>query len=103
MSLAHEIQRRALSALTPVICACTIGYFAYHAMEGERGLQAYSRLTAQITESRAILAATTAERRRMEAKVALLRTNGLDMDVLDELARSQLGLARPDELIILRK
>lgn len=100
MSVAHEIQRRALAALTPVICACTIGYFAFHALEGERGLQAYSRLTVQIAESRAMLAATTSERRRMEAKVALLRNDGLDMDVVDELARANLGLVRSDELVI---
>lgn len=96
----HEIRRRALPAIIPVLCTGAIGYFGYHAMEGERGLNAYTRLNQAIAESKAILADTTAERRRMEQKVALLRTEGLDADMLDELARGSLGLMRPDEVVI---
>lgn len=100
MSLMREIRRRALPAIIPVLCTGAIGYFGYHAMEGERGLNTYTRLVQAIAESKAILAETTAERRRMEKKVALLRADGLDADMLDELARGTLGLVRPDELVI---
>jgi cell division protein FtsB len=102
MGLWTEFRRRSVPALTPAICACAIAYFGYHALEGERGLQTYRRLNAAIAESRATLAETTAERRRLEQRVALLRADGLDLDMIDELARGTLGLVRPDELVILK-
>ena len=36
----------------------------------------------------------------LEGKVALMRPESVDPDMLEELARSQLELARPNELIV---
>ena len=103
MSLMRELRRRLVPALIPAFGACAIAYFGYHAMEGERGLQAYYRLNDAIAETKQTLAETTAERRRLERRVTLLRADGLDMDMLDEQARSSLGVARTDEIIIYTK
>jgi cell division protein FtsB len=103
MSLMRELRRRLAAAIIPVFGACAIGYFGYHAMEGERGLQAYYRTQAAIAEAKSVLAETTAERRRLERRVALLRPDGLDVDMLDEQARGSLGLARADEIIIYKQ
>ena len=79
MSLMRELRRRLVPALIPAFGACAIA------------------------ETKQTLAETTAERRRLERRVALLRADGLDMDMLDEQARSSLGVARTDEIIIYTK
>ena len=101
MALLRDIGRRMQAAIVPVVGLCAAGFFVHHALEGDRGLPAYNRLTQAIVASKAVLAETTAERRHLEKKVALLRNQGLDLDLLDELARARLGLSRADELVIL--
>ncbi|WP_374304548.1 septum formation initiator family protein [Ferrovibrio sp.] len=101
MSALHEIRRHSLAAVIPVICFAAIGYFAYHAMEGEHGINAYTRLTLQIRDTQAALAEVTAERRTLERRVGLLRADRLDTDMLDEQGRRVLGLVKPGDLVIL--
>ncbi len=43
------------------------------------------------------------QRIRLERKVALLRPESLDPDMLDEMARSQLEVAAPNELVTFQK
>lgn len=101
MSAVREIRRHSLAAIVPVICFAAIGYFAYHAMEGEHGINAYTRLTLQIQDTKVALAELTAERRTLERRVDLLRASGLDADMLDEQAKKVLGLIKPGERVIL--
>lgn len=101
MSAVHEIRRHSLAAIVPVICFAAIGYFAYHAMEGEHGINAYTRLTLQIQDTKAALGEVSAERRTLERRVALLRADKLDADMLDEQGKKVLGLIKPGELVIL--
>lgn len=101
MSAVREIRRHSLAAIVPVICFAAIGYFAYHAMEGEHGINAYTRLTLQIRDTRVALAEVTAERQTLERRVSLLRASGLDADMLDEQGKKVLGLIKPGERVIL--
>ena len=101
MSAVREIRRHSLAAIVPVICFAAIGYFAYHAMEGEHGINAYTRLTLQIQDTRTALAEVTADRQTLERRVGLLRADRLDADMLDEQGKRVLGLLRPGELVIL--
>ncbi|QDO98494.1 septum formation initiator family protein [Ferrovibrio terrae] len=101
MSAIREIRRHSLAAVVPVICFAAIGYFAYHAMEGEHGINAYTRLTLQIQDTKAALGEVTAERKTMERRVGLLRASGLDADMLEEQGKKVLGLIKPGERVIL--
>jgi cell division protein FtsB len=88
-----------------VTCACValLGYFAWHALEGPRGSryrQAQAGESARLTDS---LAAIHAQRVALEARVALLRPGSLDPDLLDEMARATLGVAKPNELIVIQE
>ena len=100
MSLVYELRRRARAALTPVLCACAIAYFGYYLVEGDRGLYAYVRLSGELVKAENTLSETSAERRRLEHRVSLMRPNGLDTDMLDEQARLVLGRVRSDEMVI---
>jgi cell division protein FtsB len=76
-------------------------YFGYHAPTGSRGLLAWRDLNAELASTRHELDALRAERTALAEKVARLRHDGLDADLIDELARRQLSLADPLDVIIL--
>ena len=103
MSIAHDIGRRARLIIGPVLGITLCAYFAYHLVQGDRGLTAWLRLTQQVRDARMTLAAVEAERTTLERRVNLLRPDHLDRDMLDERARSQLNLAAPNEVVIFNK
>jgi cell division protein FtsB len=77
-----------------------IGYFGVHAYTGDRGLKARKNLDQQIAELTAELAATTAEREKWQRRVALLKPERLDPDLLDERARELLNYVHRRDLVI---
>ena len=97
----RELRRRARQILPPVLGACLVAYFAYHAVQGDRGIIAWLVLNQRIREAEAVAVAGAAERAALERRVALLGPARLDPDMLDERARIMLGLAQGDELVIL--
>jgi cell division protein FtsB len=76
-------------------------YFGYHALTGSRGLLAWRDLNTELASTRHELEALRAERTGLAQKVARLRHDGLDADLIDELARRQVSLADPLDVIIL--
>ncbi len=96
-----ELRQRSRTALATLLGASAIAYFGYHAVQGDRGIEEWFRLTGQLEalEKRQVLNATRIA--TLERRVGLLREETLDRDLLDERARAVLGLARPDEVIIL--
>jgi cell division protein FtsB len=100
MAIWAELKRRAGEVVGPVLGFAIVGYFVYHSIEGDRGLVAYMLLRERIVEAQAQLDEATAERQALERRVALLRPDNLDPDLLDERARLILNLARPDEVVI---
>jgi cell division protein FtsB len=101
MSLITEIRRRARAVTGPLLTIMVAGYFAYHAVQGDRGLIAWWQITQQIKQAEATERQVHAERAKLEHRVALLSSEHLDPDMLDERARIMLDLARPDEVVIL--
>lgn len=77
-----------------------VAYFAYHMVQGERGLISYLRLQADLRAAGATLAATAAERRYWQGNVDSLIPEHLDLDMLEERARAMLNHVRDDEVII---
>ena len=100
MAIASILRRRAHSVIAPLLGALFVGYFAYHAVQGDRGLLAYLRLTQEIRKAEITRDLIQAERYVIEKHVRLLRPDALDPDMLDERARVMLNLGRPDELIV---
>jgi cell division protein FtsB len=84
-------------------CFALLGYFAWHAWKGPRGYPYRDNLLAEAAGLEGRLAAVTAERDGLERKVVLLRPDRVDPDLLDELARERLQMAKPSELIVMRK
>lgn len=101
MAMLREIRRRARQIAPQVLFACTVGYFAYHAVQGERGLLAYLHLQQELKQATAVESELAAQRAELEHRVKLLRPDSLDPDMLEERARKVLNYAREDEVVVL--
>ena len=101
MAILQELGRRAPGMLPPLLGALVFSYFAYHAVEGDRGLRSWLKLRQEIADAKSSEAELSAERDRLERRVALLRPESLDRDMLEERARAVLNLARPEDRVIL--
>lgn len=100
MSLVRDIGLRAKSLASPAAIAVVLVYFAYHAVEGDRGVYAWLAVSQELTEARAEAANLAAERRVLEHRVSLLGDRSLNLDMLDERARLMLNVGRHDEVVI---
>jgi cell division protein FtsB len=101
-------RRRLKSALTVlglyVMAALMIGYFWFHAYSGNRGLRAKQDIDAQMAELSGELGRLKQERAQWDKKVALLRSDKIDPDSLDERARVLLNYVHPhDAVLMLRR
>jgi cell division protein FtsB len=101
MILSRALRRRARALIGPVVGIALTGYFAYHLVGGDRGLQAWVRLQRQIHAENDKLASLRAERASLDLKVRNLTPDHLDPDLLDERVRATLNLAAPSEIVII--
>jgi cell division protein FtsB len=76
-------------------------YLCYHAFNGERGLYALLKENRKLELLEQDLAQVQTQRHNLERDVRLLRTESLDLDMLDEQVRGNLGLAGADEVVVL--
>ncbi len=76
-------------------------YFAFYAVNGDRGVLKYMSLRQEIAEARKVAASYRHERASLEEKVKHLSNTSLDLDLLEERARIVLNMAAKDEFIIL--
>ena len=100
MARLDSITHRARSMVGPLMVAGILAYFGFHAIQGERGILTWLQLSHQIDRTARSLDASRAEESRIEQRVALLRSDNLDPDMLDERARAVLNLAAPGEIVI---
>lgn len=84
----------------PVALLGFAGYFAFAAVQGEYGVFRRVALEAERVRLSKEVALLDAEVARMTERTRRLSDDFLDLDLLDERARSVLGLARVDEIVI---
>jgi cell division protein FtsB len=98
-----EMRRRLRHVIGPLVGAGVLAYFAYHTMEGDRGVFSLLRLQNDILDAELQLAKVSTDRQEMEHRVLLLRPDHLDPDMLEERARIMLNMGRDDELVVFDK
>ena len=75
-------------------------YFTFAAVQGDYGLFRRAEIDAEARVMSEQLAQVQAEVDRMENLTRRLSDDYLDLDLLDEQARSVLGMLRSDEIVI---
>ena len=90
------IRRAAIPALALII----VGTFAGHAIAGPNGILAWGGYHRALQERKAELAQLDLQRAQLRHRSELLDPRKADPDIADELVRKDLGLVRPDEVII---
>jgi cell division protein FtsB len=102
MLLALRVKRRLRSVIGPLLGLSAVAYFAYHTVEGDRGLLAWWHLNRDIRTAEATLGDLQKEHDALDRQTQLLRPDRLDPDMLEARARAMADLGHDDEVIILR-
>jgi cell division protein FtsB len=76
------------------------GYLVWDAGHGQRGLKTKAEYASQMQELNAQLKGLQAERQGWERRVALMRPEAADRDLLDEEARTVLGRVGKNDLVV---
>ena len=100
MALVKDIRTYVRQVIGPTLAVSLFAYFAYHAIEGDRGLLAWMQLTQDVESSQSELDKMIHTREALDHQTNLLRSEALDPDMLDERARAVLGLVRKNDVII---
>lgn len=79
-----------------------LAYFSYHMVQGQQGVLSLMQLQTKVEKAETLHSALQVERGEMEARVALLRPDNLDPDMIEERARVMLNFAHPNEIVILQ-
>lgn len=87
-------------AAAPALALIVVGTFAGHAIAGPNGLLAWGGYHRDLQDRKAELERLTAEREQLRHRSALLDPKKADPDMAEELVRRDLGLVRPDEVIV---
>ena len=86
-----------------VVAALFIGYFGVNAYTGKNGINARQELDQQIAGLASEVERVKAERVRWERRIALLKADRIDPDMLDERARQLLNYTDPRDLTVMVK
>ena len=101
MGIVRELRVRAGQITGPVLGMTVVLYFAYHAVQGDRGLLALGKLRGEVQALQAQVLDVRDERFQMAQMVQMLRPETLDPDLLEERARILLGYGKDDELVVI--
>jgi cell division protein FtsB len=100
--MVHRTRLRAI--FVPLLFYALLGvasfYLVWGASKGERGLVAKASYDAETAELQDQLKSLREERARWERRVAAMRSESVDRDLLDEEARAMLNRVGKDDVVI---
>ena len=97
------MRKRLFDGVVSFFCLLLYAYFSWHYYYGSRNLAVFAQTENKAVKVRAEVQNEIEIRRRLESKVALLRPEHIDPDLLDEVARRILDYGSANELIIVIK
>ena len=103
MILIREARKRGRQIVVPIFAAVIAGYFAFHAVLGNRGIFAYADLNEELREAQVKLTEVRGQREALQSDVRLLRRGSLDLNLLEERVRAVLNYVDDDDLLIHEK
>lgn len=98
MKISTKIKLRKMSV--PICFGLGVLYFGYHLFTGNHTILSYYKVQAELENTNTELNTVSSEREELAKRVVLMKTDSLDLDLLDEQSRRFLGYANKDEVII---
>jgi cell division protein FtsB len=80
------------------LAGAAVGYFAWHAQHGERGLHAKIGYKIKAVQLELEIKALRAEKAQWERRVSLMRADSIDRDILEEQSRILLNVAHRNDI-----
>jgi len=78
-----------------------IAFFGFHSLTGERGLLMRDNLDREIAAAQEHLQLLKKENTQLGSRILLMKSDIVDKDILEEMARSELGLFADNDILIL--
>ncbi|MCX5480080.1 septum formation initiator family protein [Kaistia geumhonensis] len=100
MTTRQRRNSRRRKLLLPLGAVAVMAYFGYHSFNGDYGIWSRDRMNREAIGLEAELQSLKAQRLALQERSRLLRPESLDPDMIDERARSNLNVLKPDELVI---
>jgi cell division protein FtsB len=91
---------RRYDMLVSLACLALLSSFAWYAYKGPRGYDYRIGLDIKIAELAEENLKLAGEKRELEKRVQSMRPEHIDRDMIEELARGDLKMAYPNELIV---
>lgn len=87
--------------LQAVIGSLVVGYFAYHAIQGDSGFRSMVGLQTEVDELKIKHEALIADRSVWERRADQMRDPSIDPDMLEEQVRQVLRFTRENEYVVI--
>jgi len=98
------VRKRWRAILYPLFLYCVSGaaggYFVWHAVNGERGLKTKDEYEHRIASLREQLQDLKQDRALWEHRIALMKGDAIDRDLLEDQARALLGRVDKNDLVV---
>jgi cell division protein FtsB len=101
MVVRRGVRSIVVTLLLYLVSSAAVGYFLFHAQHGSRGLEARGSVQESLKAEEEELASLVGERKGWEQRLALMRDEAVDRDMLEERARSVLGRVHKNDVIIM--
>ncbi len=100
MVLRRSKRRTLARFIAPLATLVIVGYFGFHAFNGQYGIRANLAMQTRMAELKVELAELTKRRNTLEERVKLLQAGTMEKDMIDQHVRAQLNMVREDEIVL---
>jgi len=100
MAISLTFRQMMMRAALPAGCLLVGGYFAFHAVDGPTGYNAWAQYKVQHAKLAAAVETSEEQKIALQRQLALLNPRAVNPDLADELVRRNLDMIRPDEVVV---
>jgi len=94
----HRLKLGAIVKIAAVILI--FGYVIFHIIYGDRGVISLLQNSKKYQTTLSEVELVKMERQKLQSKVGLLKTDSIDLDMLEEQAKKNLSLTKENEIIL---
>jgi len=99
--LEHNSPKFKLGTIIKITAVLIIfGYVIFHIVYGDRGVISLLQYNKKFEKTLSELESAKIERQKLQNKVQLLKTDSIDVDLLEEQAKKNLSITKENEVVV---